>query len=178
MNLNKKHQEIAREAVKSLPHKFYIPESMKTNTSQVSIEEIQKKQEAVDFAHWVAMNYKQDNGSVSGVVYNSRTANIDNKEEYLNDYFLEDLYDIWQTEVAEELNEQLSEIANTYHDRLCGAMLSMDRSCPICKKLTHSTIGIEHDSQEHSKDIHMCLSCYNKLHNLWIERKPNKISPV
>ena len=83
----------------------------------------------------------------------------------------------------------IQEISKTYHDRLVCSMTSicgfssltnedLTRNCPICGRKTISTISIEHDSQDHSKDLSICLSCYTDLHVLWKTNSPKKLSPI
>jgi len=73
----------------------------------------------------------------------------------------------------------IREIAKTYHDRdICAMMSGGELECPICGKTVTSLVCIEHDSQDYSKDLNICLDCYSELHRLWLENTPKKICPV
>lgn len=69
-------------------------------------------------------------------------------------------------------------IAEHYHCRtLHSASISMDgQICKCCGKTVYYTRNIEHDSQDYSKDLSICIDCYVKITNYWRENKPRKIS--
>lgn len=75
--------------------------------------------------------------------------------------------------------ERIKELGETYHDRLVGSNLVMSgQVCDCCKKETMSTWGIEHDSQDHSKDLGLCDDCFMEILKYWVEFRPRKIAPI
>lgn len=74
---------------------------------------------------------------------------------------------------------KLIQISKTYHERVVmSGMVGDKQACEICYKGTWSTYSIEHDSQDHSKDMNICIDCYDALLALWRECYPGKICPV
>ncbi len=70
-------------------------------------------------------------------------------------------------------------IAQNYHDRSCTSNCSgNDLVCDICNNYTCNLTGIEHNSQDYSKDLSICIDCYSKVYDYWKENSPGKISPI
>jgi hypothetical protein len=76
-------------------------------------------------------------------------------------------------------SKTIKKLAENYHDREVMSMTSAtDQSCDGCGRTTITTVCIEHDSQDYSKDKHVCPDCYVKIANYWKEFHPKKICPV
>lgn len=81
--------------------------------------------------------------------------------------------------MREKIEQKIKKIASSYHDReVLSGLLMKGQICDCCKKNVSSTISIEHDSRDYSKDLNVCDSCYDDLLNYWKNNKPNKISPI
>jgi hypothetical protein len=79
-----------------------------------------------------------------------------------------------------KLDEKIIEIGNAYHGRMCSPTISgmnRDRVCGCCEGLTRTQTGIEHDSQDHSKDLWVCIDCMSDLYKYWQNNEPRKIPP-
>ena len=75
--------------------------------------------------------------------------------------------------------KQIKELAESYHDREVMAMTSGGKqTCECCGNPTITTVCIEHDTQDISKDKHVCPDCYVKIATYWKEKHPKKICPV
>jgi hypothetical protein len=73
----------------------------------------------------------------------------------------------------------IKEIAKTYHERdICCGMSGGEQLCPTCGRKVYTKYSIEHDSRDFSKDLSICMDCYDELHKLWKENSPRKICPV
>ncbi len=82
-------------------------------------------------------------------------------------------------ELEEVFNQKIQSIAETYHDRDCMSNLSMrNQICKCCESIVIHTTLIEHDSQERSKDLSICIDCYTRIYNYWTVNKPRKIAPI
>ena len=69
----------------------------------------------------------------------------------------------------------MKNIAENYHDRdICAMVGGCDLVCGCCRKKTTTTIFIEHDSQDHSKDLSICFDCYTSIHKIWKKKTPAK----
>lgn len=79
-----------------------------------------------------------------------------------------------------KVKKTIKEIAESYHDRIVySSMFSTEKLiCRCCNNSVHSLCSIEHDSQDYSKDLNICLDCYTKIRDYWKENKPKKISPI
>ena len=77
------------------------------------------------------------------------------------------------------IKELVKEIAETYHDReVMSSQAGLERKCDCCGTLIYSTVCIEHDSQDYSKDKWVCPNCYVEISIYWKENHPKKICPV
>jgi hypothetical protein len=71
--------------------------------------------------------------------------------------------------------EKIKEIAETYHDRnVLASTYGIEKKCDCCEKMVLTTICIEHDSQDYSKDMGVCDDCYIAIVNYWKENCPKK----
>ena len=74
---------------------------------------------------------------------------------------------------------KVEQIAQNYHDRPCMSGLTMDgQVCKCCENVVRTTTSIEHDSQDHSKDLKVCTDCYIDIATWWKNNKPGKIAPL
>jgi hypothetical protein len=82
--------------------------------------------------------------------------------------------------VSKEIfSQKVKSIAETYHDRVCMSMLTMENQvCKCCGSVVRVTTSIEHDSQDHSKDLSVCTNCYEHIVNYWKMNRPGKIAPI
>jgi predicted AlkP superfamily phosphohydrolase/phosphomutase len=73
----------------------------------------------------------------------------------------------------------VKELAETYHDRdVMSTTYADNQICDCCKKTVMATYCIEHDSQDYSKDKHVCSDCYVAIATYWKEHNPKKICPI
>jgi hypothetical protein len=79
-----------------------------------------------------------------------------------------------------DLTPIIKELAETYHDREVMSMISDygERKCDCCGKIVVTRTCIEHDSQDYSKDKHVCGNCYAAIATYWKEHLPKKICPI
>jgi len=78
-----------------------------------------------------------------------------------------------------DLTLKIKEIAETYHDRLVmTGMSGGDNKCECCGKKVITRTCIEHDTQDYSKDLWVCVDCYCAIMKYWKEHKPKKIAPI
>jgi uncharacterized protein with PIN domain len=78
-----------------------------------------------------------------------------------------------------KIKKIIKELAETYHDREVMAMTTMTgQKCGCCNKSALTTVCIEHDSQDYSKDKHVCPDCYTAIATYWKENHPKKICPI
>lgn len=69
---------------------------------------------------------------------------------------------------------KVEQIAQTYHDRLCMSVLTMEgQICKCCESVVLTTTSIEHDNQDYSKDLNVCANCYSHIANWWKNNKPS-----
>jgi len=81
--------------------------------------------------------------------------------------------------INRDLTERIKNVAETHHDRLVFAGMSgSEKICGCCKKEVYHVVCIEHDSQDYSKDMWVCLDCYNKIATYWKVHTPKKICPI
>jgi len=74
---------------------------------------------------------------------------------------------------------KISKIATTYHDRaVMSSFRGDERECPCCNRPVKMTTSIEHDSQDYSKDLSVCVSCYSDIVKQWRKNTPKKIFPA
>lgn len=81
---------------------------------------------------------------------------------------------------------EIKEIAESYHDRevysqattfpLNGSNECL-LTCNCCENKVRTTVSIEHDSKDYSKDMSVCFDCYAKISTHWKENAPEKICP-
>lgn len=77
------------------------------------------------------------------------------------------------------LPNRIKEIAEQYHERVCGGTLGMsNQKCECCFSKTNTTTVIEHDSRDFSKDLKLCTDCWIKLMSYWQKNHPKKIVPI
>lgn len=78
----------------------------------------------------------------------------------------------------EKYKNKIAEIANTYHDRsVLSEFTGPERECPCCERAVISTVSIEHDSCDYSKDLSVCGDCYFDIYKWWANNKTGKIFP-
>lgn len=111
------------------------------------------------------------------------------RNDHPNNKVLVDALDLLVGVKEELVLVDIKEIASNYHDRLCASMTTISafspdgvgdqrRTCPTCGRKALTTISIEHNSQDFSKDLNICLSCYADLTVLWKTNSPKKLSPI
>ena len=73
-------------------------------------------------------------------------------------------------------------IASNYHERIPNAIIGSymvsgppKERCPNCGNITISKTCVEHDSQDKSKDLWICLDCYSAVCSLWKKYYPKKM---
>lgn len=73
---------------------------------------------------------------------------------------------------------KINKIASSYHDRdVLSSYIGPERECPCCERIITTTISIEHDSCNYSKDLNICHDCYRDIYKWWEDNKPKKICP-
>jgi hypothetical protein len=78
-----------------------------------------------------------------------------------------------------ELKNKVKEIAESYHDRLVFSGSSgFSQKCGCCGETVGTTVSIEHDGRDFSKDLRVCGTCYTLIATYWRDNKPNKIPPI
>ena len=70
----------------------------------------------IEFAGWIAKNYWHDPNNENPIIYLSRKSNLEDKEEYLQDYTVDQLYDLWLREKTVEILEELWDNHSEYID--------------------------------------------------------------
>jgi hypothetical protein len=76
-------------------------------------------------------------------------------------------------------HESLEEIAKSYHDRdILAGYTCEGQICKCCGMETVTTVSIEHDSRDFSKDLSICNKCYTDIYTLWKKNTPRKICPI
>jgi len=121
---------------------------------------------------------KTVNSSATGV--NPIWGITDNEEfaKALQDVFV-GYEEVKMLDITHWRKAKVKEIAEHYHDRVCGSMLTAaGQKCKCCGQVVRTTTSIEHDSQDYSKDLGVCTDCYTEIVNFWKENKPGKICPV
>jgi hypothetical protein len=107
------------------------------------------------------------------IVNNPKDFTAEEIEKYFEDYYKFRVSNFTQNKLKVE------EVAETYHDKLCGNSTTVrEQICPCCWNLVTTTTKIEHDSQDYSKDLSVCFDCYSKIHTQWQKNNPAKISPI
>lgn len=82
-------------------------------------------------------------------------------------------------EDSNNYKRKIQSIANNYHDRLCMSVSVIDNQiCKCCSNIVTHIVSIEHDSQDHSKDLGVCSNCYSHIVDYWKKNKPGKIAPI
>ncbi len=77
------------------------------------------------------------------------------------------------------MDNTIESIAKNYHERDINASTSGgNNTCGCCKKTVLTVFSIEHDSQDYSKDLGICIDCLTSIHKIWEEKTPGKICPV
>jgi hypothetical protein len=101
-----------------------------------------------------------------------------NPDRSLSKEFYEKLKTIINEDLHNPSDQDIKNIAESYHDRLAMSMYSGNRICDCCKQGKSTSTSIEHDSIDNSKDKSVCLDCYSRIVDYWKRFKPGKISPI
>lgn len=95
---------------------------------------------------------------------------ITDNEEYaksVQDVFT-DYEEVKMIDLADWRKQKVKEIAPLYHDRICMSILSgFGQKCKCCGKIVSQTMSIEHETQDYSKDLSICIECYTEIVKFW-----------
>lgn len=134
-----------------------------------------KKQQLIEKKYFLV---KQVNCGCTGV--NPIRGFTDNEEyaKSMQGVFC-DYEEIKFLDISQWRKEKVKEIAQNYHERdICATLSMLGQKCQCCEQIVLTTKSIEHDSQDHSKDLNICTDCYVEIVNYWKDHKPGKICPT